>query len=148
MVSKVSRMLPHLLPKFTYSLSPHGFSSQDRRHPTSRILSQGKDALDLIQHVVCSRMIHLIHHDNIRYLHHTGLQGLDESPEPGIRLKIMVSATVVISTSLCPTPTVSKKITSFPAASNTRDAWSVVSATPPRWPLVPMERMKTSGSKK
>jgi hypothetical protein len=59
-----------------------------------------------------------------------------------------VSAIEMISTSLCPAPTVSRKTKSFPEASRTRVAWSVASASPPRWPRVPIERMNTSGSRK
>ena len=59
-----------------------------------------------------------------------------------------VSAIPITSTSLCPAPTVSRKTTSLPAASSTSSACSAASARPPRWPRVPIERMKTSGSRK
>ena len=71
-----------------------------------------------------------------------------ESPEPGIRTSRTVSATPITSTSLCPVPTVSRKTTSLPAASRSSRACSVASASPPRWPRVPIERMKTPGSRK
>ena len=71
-----------------------------------------------------------------------------ESPEPGISTSRTVSATPITSTSLCPAPTVSRKITSFPAASSTSIACSVDSASPPRCPRVPIDRMKTPGSRK
>ena len=71
-----------------------------------------------------------------------------ESPEPGMSTRRTVSAIVITSTSLWPAPTVSRKSSSLPAASSTSAACSVVSASPPRWPRVPIERMKTSGSRK
>ena len=71
-----------------------------------------------------------------------------ESPEPGISTSSTVSAIPITSTSLWPVPTVSTKTMSFPAASRTSSAWSVASASPPRCPRVPIERMKTSGSRK
>ena len=71
-----------------------------------------------------------------------------ESPEPGWRTSTTVSATDATSTSLCPTPTVSSRSTSMPAASRMSSAWSVASATPPRWPRVLIERMKTPSSRK
>ena len=71
-----------------------------------------------------------------------------ESPEPGISTSTTVSAIPMTSTSLCPAPTVSRKTSSFPAASRMSSACRVVSASPPRCPRVPIERMKTSGSRK
>ena len=64
-----------------------------------------------------------------------------ESPEPGMSTSRTVSAIPVTSTSLCPAPTVSTKTTSLPDASSRSTAWSVVSASPPRCPRVPIERM-------
>ncbi len=43
-----------------------------------------------------------------------------ESPEPGISTSTTVSAIEMIPTSLWPAPTVSRKTTSFPAASRTQ----------------------------
>ena len=54
----------------------------------------------------------------------------------------------ILITSPWPVPTVSRKTSSLPAASRTSNACSVASASPPRWPRVPIERMKTSGSRK
>ncbi len=71
-----------------------------------------------------------------------------ESPEPGMSTSRTVSAMPMISTSLWPVPTVSRYTSSLPAASSTSSACSVASASPPRWPRVPIERMKTSGSRK
>src|SRR5436190_842187 len=71
-----------------------------------------------------------------------------ESPDPGISTSSTVSAIAITSTSLWPAPTVSRKTRSFPAASRTSSAWSVASASPPRWPRAPIERMKTPGSRK
>ncbi len=58
----------------------------------------------------------------------------------------MVSAVPATSTSLCPTPTVSRRTTSQPAASNTRSACGAALERPPRWPREAIDRMKTSGS--
>ena len=71
-----------------------------------------------------------------------------ESPEPGISTSSTVSAIPITSTSLWPAPTVSSRTTSLPAASSRSAACSVASASPPRWPRVPIERMKTPGSRK
>ena len=71
-----------------------------------------------------------------------------ESPEPGMRTRSTASAIPVTSTSLWPAPTVSTKTTSFPAASRRSTACKVVSASPPRCPRVPIDRMYTPGSKK
>ena len=71
-----------------------------------------------------------------------------ESPEPGISTSTTVSATPITSISLWPVPTVSRKTRSRPAASSTSSACSVASASPPRCPRVPIERMKTPGSRK
>ncbi len=71
-----------------------------------------------------------------------------ESPDPGISASTTVSAIDSTPTSLWPVPTVSRKTTSLPAASSTSSDCSVVSARPPRCPRVPIERMKTSGSRK
>ena len=46
-----------------------------------------------------------------------------------------------ISTSLWPTPTVSTRTTSQPAASSTRSACGVAQDSPPRWPREAIERM-------
>ena len=51
-----------------------------------------------------------------------------------------------MSTSSCPTPTVSISTISLPAASSTRAASPVACASPPRLPRVAMLRMKTPAS--
>ena len=76
------------------------------------------------------------------------LRACTESPEPGIRTSTTSSATPITSTSLCPAPTVSRKTTSVPAASRSSRDCSVASATPPRCPRLPIERMNTPGSRK
>ena len=68
------------------------------------------------------------------------------SPMPGASSTTVVSASATMSTSDCPTPTVSMITTSKPAASSTRNACGVAQAIPPRWPRVAIERMNTSGS--
>src|SRR5207253_903201 len=65
---------------------------------------------------------------------------------PGARTTIVVSAACATSTSACPTPTVSRTMTSAPATSSTRNACGTAHASPPRWPRVAIERMNTPGS--
>jgi len=60
---------------------------------------------------------------------------------PGASSTSVVSASPAISTSLCPTPTVSMMITSQPAASSTRSACGVAQARPPRCPREAIDRM-------
>ena len=71
-----------------------------------------------------------------------------ESPEPGIRTNTMVSAWSMMSTSAWPTPTVSRKTSSLPAASISSAACSAASLRPPSAPRLAIERMKTPGSRK
>ena len=71
-----------------------------------------------------------------------------ESPEPGIRTSTTVSAWSMMSTSPCPTPTVSSRTSSLPAASIRSAAWRVASDRPPSEPRLAIERMKTPGSRK
>ena len=63
------------------------------------------------------------------------------SPIPGASSTTLVSACEAISTSDCPTPTVSTSTTSHPAASSTRMACGAAQASPPRCPRVAIERM-------
>lgn len=63
------------------------------------------------------------------------------SPMPGASSTTEVSAWEAISTSDWPTPTVSTRTTSQPAASSTRMACGADQARPPRWPRVAIERM-------
>ena len=65
------------------------------------------------------------------------------SPHPGFTTTTVVSAWPAISTSTCPTPTVSMRIHGVPTASSTRAACGVATASPPRWPRVAIERMNT-----
>ena len=71
-----------------------------------------------------------------------------ESPEPGISASTTVSAWSMMSTSAWPTPTVSRKTSSLPAASIRSAACSVASDRPPSEPRLAIERMKTPGSRK
>ena len=48
-----------------------------------------------------------------------------------------------MATSACPTPTVSMRIRSNPAASSTRMACGVEAARPPRWPRLAIDLMNT-----
>src|SRR3954467_8277647 len=68
------------------------------------------------------------------------------SPMPGASSTRVVSAIPAISTSDCPTPTVSTRTTSKPAASSTRNACGVDQARPPRCPREAIERMNTPES--
>ena len=68
------------------------------------------------------------------------------SPIPGATSTRVVSAREAISTSACPTPTVSTRTAPKPAASSTRSACGVAAASPPRWPRLAMDRMNTPGS--
>ena len=71
-----------------------------------------------------------------------------ESPEPGIRHRTTVSAWSMMSTSACPTPTVSRNTLSLPEASMSSAAWSVASDSPPSDPREAIERMNTPLSRK
>src|SRR5256885_9972125 len=68
------------------------------------------------------------------------------SPVIGISTTTVVCARVAISTSLCPAPTVSTNTMSMPSASRARTASKVARASPPAWPRVAIDRMKTPGS--
>src|SRR5664279_3684869 len=68
------------------------------------------------------------------------------SPIPGASSTIVESASEAISTSACPTPTVSISTTSQPAASSTRSACGVDQDSPPRCPREAIERMNTPWS--
>src|SRR3954466_5098994 len=65
------------------------------------------------------------------------------SPSPGTTTTTVVWARRQISTSSCPTPTVSMRITSLPMASSTRAQSLVARERPPSCPRVARERMKT-----
>ena len=64
-----------------------------------------------------------------------------ESPLPGISTSTTVSAWSMMSTSACPTPTVSRNTSSLPLASMRSAAWSVASESPPSEPRLAIERM-------
>ena len=68
------------------------------------------------------------------------------SPIPGTRTTMVTPASRAISTSSCPTPTVSTITTSRPAASNSIVISVVARAKPPSHPRVAIERMKTPSS--
>ena len=74
------------------------------------------------------------------------LSAWTSSPVPGTKVTIVTSAVRATSTSSCPTPTVSMKMTSLPAASRIDATSPVARATPPRWPRVAMLRMNTPSS--
>ena len=68
------------------------------------------------------------------------------SPKPGTRTTMEVCAVLTISTSSCPTPTVSTKIRSLPIASITFTISWVERERPPKHPRVAKERIKTPSS--
>src|SRR5213594_2351607 len=70
-----------------------------------------------------------------------------ESPDSGTRVTTVVSACLMMSSSVCPTPTVSMRIHGKPAASMSLMTSPVAAARPPRLPRVAMLRMKTFGSR-
>ena len=74
------------------------------------------------------------------------LRACTSSPAPGTTVTIDTSAVRTMSTSSCPTPTVSMMTTSRPAASSTSATSLVARASPPRCPRVAMLRMNTPGS--
>src|SRR4051812_36522416 len=69
-----------------------------------------------------------------------------ESPDSGTRTKTVESAVRAISSSDCPTPTVSMRSRSNPNASSTSATSRVAAASPPSDPRVAIDRMKTPGS--
>ena len=70
-----------------------------------------------------------------------------ESPQPGVTTTTVVSAADAMSTSICPTPTVSTMTTRRPAAPSRRMASGTARESPPRCPRVAIDRMKTVGSR-
>ena len=69
-----------------------------------------------------------------------------ESPDSGTSTTSVVSAALEISSSLCPTPTVSSRMTSIPNPSSTSHTSRVDVASPPNDPRVAIDRIKTPGS--
>ena len=70
-----------------------------------------------------------------------------ESPDSGTRATTVVSASFTMSSSVCPTPTVSTSTQGNPNASMSLSTSPVAPARPPRLPRVAMLRMNTSGSR-
>ncbi len=68
------------------------------------------------------------------------------SPDSGTSTTTVVSARRTMSSSVCPTPTVSTITQSNPAASRSFCVSAVARASPPRLPRVAMLRMNTPGS--
>ena len=69
------------------------------------------------------------------------------SPDSGTSTTTVVSASLTMSSSLWPTPTVSTRTQSKPAASRSFCVSAVARARPPRLPRVAMLRMNTPGSR-
>src|SRR5882762_5358764 len=69
------------------------------------------------------------------------------SPDSGTSTRTVVSAVRAMSSSVCPTPTVSTSTRSKPNASSRSATSSVVVASPPCAPRVAIERMNTPGSR-
>ncbi len=74
------------------------------------------------------------------------LMAWTSSPISGACTTSVVSAMAATSTSLCPVPTVSMKMSLKPQAARTAAASAVVPARPPRCPREAIERMNTSPS--
>ena len=74
------------------------------------------------------------------------LAACTESPMPGATITSVESAREAMATSAWPTPTVSIRTTSNPAASRIRSACGTAQDRPPRWPRLAMERMNTPPS--
>src|SRR5262245_18638092 len=70
----------------------------------------------------------------------------NSSPAPGSRSTRKKSTMEATATSDCPTPTVSTRTTSYPAASHTIIASRVRRVTPPSEPAAGLGRMKASGA--
>ncbi len=68
------------------------------------------------------------------------------SPNPGASTTTVVCARRAMSTSLCPAPTVSTMMISYPAASKIWVNEAVIRASPPTEPREAIERMKTPSS--
>ena len=68
------------------------------------------------------------------------------SPDSGTSTTTVVSASLTMSSSVWPTPTVSTRTQSKPAASRSFCVSAVARARPPRLPRVAMLRMNTPGS--
>src|SRR6266568_1135805 len=69
------------------------------------------------------------------------------SPDSGTSTRTVVSALRAMSSSVCPTPTVSTRMRAKPNASSRSATSSVVVASPPCAPRVAIERMNTCGSR-
>ena len=68
------------------------------------------------------------------------------SPDSGTSVTTVVSASFMMSSSVCPTPTVSTSTQSWPKASSSLITSPVARASPPSEPRVAIERMNTPAS--
>ena len=134
-------------PELVDALAAQRLGEHDRR------LRPRRRQREHLAHVVRGRprlrVVGLVDRDHVGDLHDPGLQRLHRvararhaaRARPCRRSRARRRRSV-------PTPTVSRKTTSLPDASSSSSACSVDSARPPAWPRVPIERMKTPGSRK
>ena len=109
---------------------PRGRDGEDdRRLPVG--LARRHHGADLAPGGVRAVAIGLVDDEDVADLEDAGLEAWMPSPMPGASRTSVVSARPAISTSDCPTPTVSTRITSHPAASSTRSACGAAPARPP-----------------
>ena len=141
-------MLVDLAPRAPSTPSPRSASVSTIGGFHVALVVEREDRAHLVEHRLRRRVVRLVDAITSGISMIPAFSAWTESPEPGISTSTTVSAIPITSTSLWPVPTVSRKTTSLPAASSTSSAWSVASARPPRWPRVPIERMKTPGSRK
>ena len=105
-------------------------------------LGQREHRAQLAADLVGAVAVGLVDDVDVADLEDPGLRGLDAVAHARARAApAWCRPAPAISTSLCPTPTVSTRITSQPAASSTRSACGVAQASPPRWPREAIERM-------
>ena len=136
-------MLVDLRDDLVDALAFGGDGLDDQRLPgTLGSLSQGEHAAQVATDLVGAVAVGLVDDVEIADLEDAGLGGLDAVADARARsAPRWCRQAAAISTSLWPTPTVSIRIDSQPAASSTRSACGVVQARPPRCPREAIERM-------
>ena len=120
---------------------------QDDRRSPGALGIEGEDRADLVRHSLRSRVVGLVDRDHVGYPMIPAFNACTESPEPGF------STSRRCRRSRSPRPRSAPRRPSRerrdPSGRVEQErAWSVASASPPRWPRVPIERMKTPGSRK
>ena len=109
--------------------------------------AEGLHVPQVAGHLVGAVPVGLVDDEDVGDLEDAGLRRLDRRRRSPARARAaVVSASEAISTSACPTPTVSTRTTSQPAASSTRSACGTAADSPPSWPREAIDRMKTPSS--